>query len=190
MAQGPEPRTVIREAVAVFHDPAAVQTAVSDLQSGGFDRADISFMAREGYLDGHLKREYPDVRQAADDPRVPRDPVIDETDIRQQRTLDTSLAATIAGFAAAGFTVMTGGALPLAIGLAAVAMGGVGAAGALVGRAAEKGQETFLEEQLQHGGVLLWVHTADLEAERRALEILRRDGGEDAHIHELPARGG
>jgi hypothetical protein len=187
MAQGPEPRTMIREAVAVFGDPASLQAAVSDLQSGGFDRADISFVAREGYLDGHLKKNYPDVRQAADDPDAPRAPVVDETDIRQQRTLETSLAATIAGFAAAGFTVMTGGTLPLAIGLAAAAAGGIGAAGALVGRAAEKSQETFIEEQLRHGGVLLWVHTADLEAERRALDILRRHGGDDAHIHELPA---
>jgi hypothetical protein len=189
MAQGPEPRTMIREAVAAFRDAAALQAAVSDLQSNGFDRADISFMARESYLDGHLKQDYQDIHEAADDPDAARDPVIDETDIRQRRTLETSLAATIAGFAAAGFTVMSGGALALAIGLAAAAAGGVGAAGALVGRAAEKGQEIFLQEQLDRGGVLLWVHTADLEAERRALDILRRHGGDDAHIHELPPRG-
>jgi hypothetical protein len=190
MAQGPEPRTMIREAVAVFRDAGALQAAVSDLQSNGFDRADISFMAREGYLDGHLKQDFGDVREVEDDPDAPRDAVIDETDIRQRRTLETSLAATIAGFAAAGFTVMTGGALPLAVGLAAAAAGGVGAAGALVGRAAEKGQQTFLEEQLDRGGVLIWVHTPDLDAERRALDILRAHGGDDAHIHELPPRGG
>ncbi|HUJ97396.1 MAG TPA: hypothetical protein VLV85_04070 [Stellaceae bacterium] len=178
--------TTLREAVAVFDDPEALKAAVSDLQSNGFDRADISFLAREGF-EGHLKTNYGDVRQAEDDPAAPRDAVIVDTDIRQRRTLEISMATVIAAFAAAGFTVMSGGATALAAGVAAAAAAGVGGAGALLGKAYGAGQQTFIKEQLDRGGVLLWVRTPDAAAETRALDILHHHAGHDAHIHEVPA---
>jgi hypothetical protein len=184
MAEVPQP--TIREAVAAFNDPEALKAAVSDLQSHGFDRADISFLAREGF-EGHIAQDYAEMRQAEDDPAAKRDPVIDETDIRQRRTLDISTAATLAAFAAAGFTVATGGATALAAGLAVAAAGGVGGLGALLGKAYGQGQQTFLQEQLDRGGVLLWVRTPDAEAEQRALDILRRHSAHDVHVHEVPA---
>src|SRR5262249_37603343 len=49
------------------------------------------------------------VRRAAADPATLREPVVSDTDLRQGRVLGTGLAATIAAFAAAGFTVATGG---------------------------------------------------------------------------------
>src|SRR5579875_2445973 len=171
MAANEQP--TIREAVAAFNDPEALKAAVSDLQSHGFDRAEISFLAREGF-EGHLAQQYPDMRRAEDDPNTQRDAVVDETDIRQRRTLEISMWATIAAFAAAGFTVATGGATALAAGMAVVAMGGVGGAGALVGKLYGQGQETFLKEQLERGGVLVWVRTRDAEAEARATDILQR----------------
>ncbi len=180
--------TTIREAVAAFHDPEALKAAVSDLQSNGFDRADISFVAREGF-EGNVKPDYREARQIEDDPGVPRDPVIDETDIRQRRTLEVGMVATIAAFAAAGFTVMTGGATALAAGAAVAAIGGVGGVAALVGKAYGEGQQNFLRQQLDRGGILLWVRTPDAAAEARAEEILRRHAAADVHIHEVPAAG-
>jgi hypothetical protein len=180
--------TMIREAVAAFHDPEALKAAVSDLQSNGFNRADISFLAREGF-EGRLKENYGDARAAEDDPKAPRDPVIDETDIRQRRTLDISMATVIAGFAAAGFTVMTGGATALAAGAAAAAMAGVGGAAALLGKAYGEGHQNFLREQLERGGILLWVRTPDAAAEARAQEILSRHAAHDVHVHDVPVPG-
>ena len=37
-----------------------------------------------------------------------------------------------------------------------------------------------LAEQLEHGGPLLWVRTVDAEAERKACDILARNGGNGA----------
>ncbi|HWI26746.1 MAG TPA: hypothetical protein VN668_07220 [Stellaceae bacterium] len=180
--------TMIREAVAAFTDAEALKAAVSELQSSGFNRADISFLAREGF-EGHLKKDYSDMRRVEDDPAAPRDPVIDETDIRQRRTLDISLATLIAGFAAAGFTVMTGGATLVAAGVTAAAMAGVGGATALIGKAYREGHQNFLQEQLDRGGILLWVRTPDAAAEARAKEILERRAGHDVHTHEVPVPG-
>jgi hypothetical protein len=75
----------------------------------------------------------------------------------------------------------------LAAGAAVLAAGGVGAAGALVGRAAGEEEKDFLQEQIDRGGVLLWVRIRDAEAERRALDILRRHSAHDVHVHDLPA---
>ena len=55
--------SIIREAVAAFDDAEALKAAVSDLQSAGFDRADISFLAREGFT-GHLAQDDRDIREA------------------------------------------------------------------------------------------------------------------------------
>lgn len=182
-----EPR--IREAVAAFDDPEALKSAVSELQGSGFNRADISFLARDGLTTGHVEAEYGNARAVEDDPGVPREAVTDETDIRQRRTLEISMAATVAAFAAAGFTVMSGGATLLAAGAAAAAMGGVGGIGALIGKAWGTGQKTFMREQIERGGVLIWVRTPDAAAEERAAAILRRHGAHDVHVHEVDAAG-
>jgi hypothetical protein len=173
----PEP-TTLREAVARFADPERLEAAISALQSRGFDRADISFIAREGFLGEHV---------APGDHRTKRGAPVESTDTRQGRMLGTSLAAVVAAFAAAGFTVATGGAAALAAGLAAAAGLGVGAAGATLGMKARESERHFLDEQLAEGGVLVWVRTREPQAEERALAILREHGGTEVHLHDLPA---
>src|SRR5215469_16460356 len=119
----------IREAVAVFDNAEKLESAVSELQSHGVDRSELSFLAHAeltGRAPGNL-------RQAAGDPTTPREPVVSDTDLRQGRVLGTGLAATIAAFAAAGFTVATGGVAAATIAATAAAVG-VGAVSTLVGR--------------------------------------------------------
>jgi hypothetical protein len=171
----------IREAVAVFDDAEQLEGAVSELQSNGIDRSELSFLA-----DPSLAGQIPsDLRQAADDPGTPRGPVVSDTDLRQGRVLGTSLAATIAAFAAAGFTVATGG-VGAAIVAAAVAAGGVGAASTLFGRKLADDQTSFLDAQLARGGVLLWVCTRDAASEQAVLKVLRRRS-RHVYLHDLPA---
>jgi hypothetical protein len=174
-------KPTIREAVAVFDDAEKLEGAVSELQSNGIDRSELSFLAHPS-LAGPMPRN---LRQAADDPATPREPVVSDTDLRQGRVLGTSLAATIAAFAAAGFTVASGG-LGAAIAAAAVAAGGVGAASTLFGRKLAEDQTSFLDAQLARGGVLLWVRTRDAASEQTVLEVLRRRS-EHVYLHDLPA---
>jgi hypothetical protein len=190
MAERVDQPQTIREAVAAFADAQAMQAALSDLQSHGFDRADISFIARDSYLKGHLAQDYGDMHQAEDDPNAARAAPVEEDDVRQRRTLEISTGATVAAFAAVGLTVATGGATALAAGIGAAAAGGVGGLGALLGKLYGKGQQQFMEEQIERGGVLLWVRLRDTEAEQRALDILRRHSAHDVHVHDIPATAG
>jgi hypothetical protein len=189
MAERVESET-IREAVAAFADAQAMQAALSDLQSHGFNRADISFIARDSYLKGHLAQDYGDMQQAEDDPHAQRAAPVEEDDVRQRRTLEISTGATIAAFAAAGLTVATGGATALAAGIGAAAAAGVGGLGGLLGKLYGTSQQKFMEEQIERGGVLLWVRVRDAQSEQRALDILRRHGAGDVHMHDIPATAG
>ena len=170
----------VREAVAVFDDPDRLESAVSDLQSNGIDRSNLSLLAHPSLAEGLPARS----QDVADDPATPRESAVTDTDIRQGRVLGTSLAATIAALAAAGFTVATGGVAAATV-AAAAAAGGVGAVGALLGRGIGEDQEAFLDAQLARGGVLLWVRTPDTDAERRTLGVLRRHSAQ-VYLHDLP----
>ena len=129
----------VLEAVAVFDDPDRLENAMSDLQSNGIDRSNLSLLAHPSLAERLPARS----RDVADDPATPRDSAVTDTDIRQGRVLGTSLAATIAALAAAGFTVATGGVAAATVAAAAVAAGGVGAVGALLGRRLGEDQEAF-----------------------------------------------
>jgi hypothetical protein len=85
-------------------------------------------------------------------PSLERRAGISDTDIRVVRNLGVRMAATVAGFAAAGFVVATGSALALA---AAAAVGGTVAVGEAAGPAAPLATTTFRDTDLLRGCVLL-----------------------------------
>ena len=45
----------------------------------------------------------------------------------------------------------------------------------------------YLQEQMDHGGLLLWVRTRDAEKEKSATEILKKHSSRDVHLHASPA---
>ena len=175
----------VREAVGFFHKADDLFEAVSELASSGFNRAEMSVLARESLLEGHMKGDYEDVHNAAEDPGTPREPVVADTDVRQMRTLAAGTAGTVGALAAAGLTILTGGAAAAAI--AAAAAAGLGSAGAVevLGRQVTEGERDLLREQIERGGILLWVRTRDREHERRATEILKRNGATEVHVHDI-----
>ena len=64
-----------------------------------------------------------------------------------------------------------------------------GALGYALGQRADHDQEDHIRQQLERGGVLLWVRTRDVEHERRAAEILSRHGATDVQILDTPVSG-
>jgi hypothetical protein len=175
---------VVQEVVGFFDDPERLYAAISEIVRAGVDRAEISLLARDEVAEHALARE--STRALAEDPNAPRGAPMTDTDMRQGRTLATSLGAVIAAFAASGVTVLTGGAAAAAI-AAAVAAGGIGFVGAALGKVAGEERARFLREQIDRGGILLWVRIKDSNAERRIQEILARHGAAAVHAHDNPA---
>jgi outer membrane lipoprotein SlyB len=87
-------------------------------------------------------------------------------------------------------TLIAAGTVVASAGAVAAAIAGTAVTGALIGKVLarwmDKRHAAWLEEQLDRGGILLWVRTADETEARLALEILSRYAAHDIHIHEIP----
>jgi hypothetical protein len=180
-----EPEEAVREAVGYFDDPEKLFSAISDLEGSGFDRSYLSILARESFLEGDLKDDFDNIREAESDPDAARGAVIADTDVRQVRTMTTSIAVLVAAVVAAGVTIITGGVAAAA--LAAAAAGGLAAALAVgVGRRAGQSEEAFLQDQIARGGIILWIKTPTPALEQKADEVLNKNDAMEAHVRDMP----
>ena len=175
-----------REVVGVFGDAYALEGAIEELLGSGFNSGQISLLAAEKAVVeklGHKYQKVDEIEDAANAPRVAYVP---------RKSRGTTEGALIGGlvyvgaFAAAGAVLASGGALAMV--LISGAMGGEvgGLIGAVLGEFIEDRHAKYLQEQLDHGGLLLWVRTADEFSENAAKEMLLKHSGRDVHAHDIP----
>lgn len=176
-----------REAVGVFNTPEALQGAIDELLSSGFDRAHLSLLASEEAVDAKLGHHYAKSKELEDDPNVPRTAYTSTESVGDAEGGLVGALVYVGATAAAGAVVATGGTLAAVIASAAVAGGAGGLIGSILARWVGDTHAHHLQEQLEHGGLLLWVRTTDSEHEKRAVEILAKHSGRDVHSHNLPA---
>jgi hypothetical protein len=182
----PEQRKgVASEAVAVFHDVSDLDAAVEELRAAGFAKDDISLLATEDAVEEKLGHRYERVEELEDEPEAPRVAYRTRTSLAESEDRLIGSLTYLPAVVAAGTVVASAG-------VVAAAVTGTAIAGALIGTVLahwlDKSHAEHLQEQLDHGGLLLWVRTPDEDAQRRALEVLTRHSAHDVHIHQLPAR--
>lgn len=175
-----------REAVAVFQSEHDFQAAIDDLLSHGFDRADISLLAGEHAVEQKLGHRYQKTAQLEDNPAVPRTVYVSTESIGDAEGSLIGAPLYIAATTAAGVILVSGGSLAVAIAGAAVAGGAGAMIGTVLAKFVGKQHARHLEEQLEHGGLLLWVRTWDVQDERKAIDTLKRHSGEDVHVRGFP----
>jgi len=184
MAQ--EKPTMIREAVAVFHDEQTMDAAIDDLEEHGFDRADVSLMASEQAIESKLGHRYERLDEIADDPSAPRTVVVTPEERGAGEGALIGGLAYVGAVAAAGAVVASGGALlPAALAALGAGAGGGVLGGVLAHRLGEQhARETM--EHLTRGGLLLWVHCRDAEHEKTAVDVLSGYSDRPVRVHEIP----
>lgn len=170
------------EVVGLFRSPESLEAAISALSTAGWDRAEMSIVAQKHLLEPE-EPMHEDADTAADDPRVDRGAVMSDTDVRQGRNLATALGGVVAAFAASGAVIMSGGTALAALVGAAAAGGGAAAAVNALGQWAGEHRAAHLEDQIRHGGILLWVMLRDAGREQLARDILTRHGAVSVHTH-------
>ena len=189
MSETESPKTMT-EAVAYFEDADALQGAIDELQSSGFDRAELSLLASETAVEEKLGHHYEKVQELEDDPSVPRTAYVSKEAIGDAEGGLVGALMYIGAGIGAVTVVASGGTLAATI-VAAAMLGG---AGGLIGAglASMVGDEHAhrIQEQLEHGGLLLWVRTRDEAHEKRAVDILSKHSGRDVHVHALAEPGG
>lgn len=176
--------------VGLFRSTESLENAISALESAGWDRSQLSLLGQKGAFDPQPPIGNETAEQAADDPKAPRAAVVSDPDIRQGRTLATSLASVAAAFIAAGATAVSGGTALAAVIGAAAAGGGAAAAVNALGQWAGKSRSDFLEEQIKRGGIMLWVMLRRPDEEQKARDILIRHGAEIIHSHDTHSTAG
>jgi hypothetical protein len=180
--------TTSTEAVAVFHDVSSFQAAIDDLLNHEhFDHADLSVLASERAVLDKLGRPYASTRELEDDPNVERVGYIPDETVGNAKGGLIAASAYFPAVIGSLAVISAGATVPVAI-AAAVLAGGTGAAvGGTLARLVGQERARHMKQHIDHGGLLLWVRTNGAEHERVAMETLKRNGGEDVHLHTLQA---
>jgi hypothetical protein len=181
-----EPVHTVREAVGVFHRPEDLQGAIDQLLSSGFHRAEVSLLASEPAVEEKFGHRYRKATALADDPAVPRTAYVSTEAIGDAEGGLISGLMYVGAVVAAGSVVASGGTIAAVIAAAALAGGTGGLIGSVLAKWVGDRHAHHLQEQIERGGLLLWVRTRDLEKEERAVDVLRKHSGGDVHVHSLP----
>lgn len=179
--------TKAREAVAVFRTAGDLEDAIDELETAGFDRAAISLLASEKAVAEKLGRHYTRTESLEGDPAAPRVAFVSTASVGDAEGALIGGLIYVGALAAAGAVVATGGAMAAAIGAATAAGGASGIVGTALAAYVADHHARFLQEQLERGGILLWVQVRDAAMEKKALEVLSRHSTHDVHVHEIPA---
>jgi hypothetical protein len=177
----------IREVVGIFHTSADLQAAIDDLLSGGFDRAELSLLASARSIEKKLGHAYRKTSDFADNPEVPRSAYVSTEAIGDAKGGLIGGLIYVGAVVAAGAVVVSEGPLAAAFAAAAVAGGAGGLIGSLLARVVGRHRANYLQEQIDNGGLLLWVHARDAIHEARSIDILRSHCGDNVHVHETAA---
>lgn len=173
----------VPEAVGVFDSKEALQSVIYDLMLAGFSRYDISVLGSREALEHKLGKHFWKAKELEDDPDAPRAAFVSEEAIGE---LEGGIAG---GFfflgSAIAMTVLLTPASTLAASVAAVAIGGAPAAvlGSLLSRRVHKHHKDYYQNQLEHGGLLVWVRVSDKDKEKKAVDLLSGHSGRDVHVH-------
>ena len=177
----------IQEAVGIFHRNEDLQGAIDELLSSGFHRSELGLLASEAAVQEKLGHHYKRVSAFADDPAVPRSAYVSPEAIGDAQGGLIGGLAYVGAAAAAGAVVFSGGSVAAIITAVVLAGGTGGLLGSALAKWLGDHHANYLQDQIDRGGLLLWVRTREVAHERRALEILREHSGGEVHVHALPA---
>jgi len=182
-------QTTVREAVAVFETAEDLERAIDDLQSSGFNRAEISLLADERTIEKKLGHKYEKVSELEDDPDAPRTAYVSTESVGDAEGGLIGGLTYIGAVAAAGAVVAGGGAFAATLAAAALTGSASGFIGAILAGMVGEHHADYLRKQLEKGGLLLWIRTRDTDHEKQAVDVLSRHSAQDVHVHSVPVAG-
>lgn len=170
----------IREAVGVFDDMHALEKAVTELETAAFSRDTISMLGNEYEMRKKLGVSAVNPERVEDEDDTPR-----QAPIRtEEKAIGTGIIIGGGAYAGAvGALVLAGAAIsvPAVIAAAAIGAGGGGILAKILGDHLNE----HIEDQIDQGGLVLWVQIKDEDLEGLACEILKKHGARHVHVHEV-----
>ena len=171
--------------MGIFDGPDTLQEAIDELLTSGFDGAELSLLASETAVQEKLGHKYRKVSELEDEADILRSAYVSTEAVGDAEGAVVDGLMYIGAGVLMGPAAFAGGTLASIAGAAAVGGGIGGVIGSIFARLIGEQHASLIEEQLDHGGLLLWVRVWDAEREKRAVEILSRHSGRNVHIHEF-----
>ena len=175
------------EVVGIFHTTEDLESAVEELLSSGFDRAELSLLASEGAVAEKLGGSYRPADEMADEPAVPRSAFVSTAAIGDAEGGLIGGLAYLGATVAVGAVVLAGGTVAVTIAAAILAGGTGGLIGSALARWVGHHHAAYLHDQIDNGGLLLWVRAWNKSDEERAVEIIAKHAADEVHSHGLCA---
>lgn len=176
----------IREAVGVFADAQSLRTAADALMRAGFDRSLLSMLGTHDVIVEKLGRMYGTAAEVEDDPRVPTMAYVGSDSVTEAKAALVGIPAFIGAIAALGPSVAAGATTTAVFTwvVGGTLVGGV--LGLICANVLASRRANYFQDQLDRGGILLWVRTASPEEETKACDILKQASAQDVHVHNRP----
>lgn len=175
--------TGAREAVGVFDNPFEMDAAIAELENTAFPRDAISILANTPDIKKQFGTSVVRPEDVEDDPDAPRTvPVHPE---EKAMGIAALIGVTVYTAMTAGVVFFGQASTPFDW-MAAIILGSVG--GAAIGIAVwlfTRHLRNRRAQQIQAGGIVMWVRTPDEDRENLARDILMKHGAHDVHIHQV-----
>ena len=161
------------EVVGVLNNESTLENTIDHLLTSGFDQSEISLLGSERSVIEKLGHRYKKLSSLEDSLSVPRIAYV------AYENLGVAKGALIGGllyvgtFAAASVVLAMGWSLPLIMTGGLLGAVGGGLIGAALAQFIEENHASYLQEQLEHGGLLLWVRARDQERKSKAMKIMK-----------------
>ena len=130
-----------------------------------------------------LGHKYRKSRELEDDPSVPRAAYVSTEAVGDSQGALIGTLMYVGAALLMGPVAAAGGTLAAIAATAALGGGAGGLAGTWLAQLLSDQRAQRIQQQLDRGGLLLWVRTWDAEQENLAVEILNRHAGRDVHVH-------
>lgn len=177
--------TTIPEAVGVFHQAEDFQAAIDELLSSGFHRSELGLLADASTVEKKLGHRLRNTSGLADHAAVPRSAYVSPEAIGDAEGGLIAGLIYVGATVAAGVAVASGGTPAVILTAVALAGGTGGLLGAVLARWLGNHHARYIQEQIERGGLLLWVHTRTSSDEERAVDILKRHSAGLVHVHRI-----
>ncbi|MDB5714188.1 MAG: hypothetical protein JWO15_1585 [Sphingomonadales bacterium] len=174
---------ISREVVGTFHDARTLEGAANALMSNGFDRSALSLVAPEETVRKHFGALLKNVEKLEDHPDTPRIAYMDHDDVAIARGALISGLSYLGAVTGSAIVLTSGGALLPAVVIAAAGGLGGGGLGAMVGSWLEAETGKKITDEVQRGGLILWVRTHSIRDDARATGTMNSNGAYDVHAH-------
>jgi hypothetical protein len=171
----------MHEIVAVFRELEKMQEAIGELEVNSFNRLDISVLGNERNLKKVFGKSVPSTKQLEDNSNTPKSSNIagEELGIAQGVIIGGGLVIGVAAVAVAVGAKLALGSVTLLI--LGAALGAV--IGGFLAKMLGSKYAAFFQQQIDSGGLLLWVRTHSKADEVKASAICKKYGAHDVHVH-------